>query len=555
MLSISKLEAAAVGAGVALSMYNGGGLLCLLDFIVGVCLQNNFLKNETLHWYRKADPGLWCSLMFPCILNLLGRQDFLSSLFVPLSYLCCMLIYARLWEKVNIQSLLLSVYIIARFTTVLWSTWRDLDGVTCILGLAGAVVYSKLLYIVPQTFPGSFTFGEACISSQLYIALWNAVATILLSTQDVCALQKLIFCVFVSVHVAVVVVWVCQYHNITPTTLWACLVGAGLACVGFTAAVLGVQQGKGLLQELFFEETAVCLLIWWSGLVILSVVIVCFYGQVTVQLKPKQNRNPLKSANKYQKIEPTTVTNEQASEEESAQELKQYSEIQTLSSSKTAPSKNDINPDTRKNSCSPVSTATRKYFHLAMLLVYFPGLVFHPKLLYLASVVATGVLVLIEYARYSQFPGVGSTLHTYLSVFLDPQDQGEIILTPIYLILGCSLPLWISYSTVGVVSLPCFAGLLSIGVGDSAASIVGKHFGIHKLDECEKSYEGTLASVIFQLVAFYGLFLSDVADTSVFSPGVVLVVMLNACLEASTKQIDNLVVPLFTFMTMIATVK
>ncbi|WAR00196.1 hypothetical protein MAR_024568 [Mya arenaria] len=243
MLSISKLEAAAVGAGVALSMYNGGGLLCLLDFIVGVCLQNNFLKNETLHWYRKADPGLWCSLMFPCILNLLGRQ-----------------------------------------------------GVTCILGLAGAVVYSKLLYIVPQTFPGSFTFGEACISSQLYIALWNAVATILLSTQ----------------------------------------------------------------------------------------------------LKPKQNRNPLKSANKYQKIEPTTVTNEQASEEESAQELKQYSEIQTLSSSKTAPSKNDINPDTRKNSCSPVSTATRKYFHLAMLLVYFPGLVFHPKLLYLASVVATGVLVLIE---------------------------------------------------------------------------------------------------------------------------------------------------------------
>ncbi|XP_052792536.1 uncharacterized protein LOC128226614 isoform X2 [Mya arenaria] len=492
MLSISKLEAAAVGAGVALSMYNGGGLLCLLDFIVGVCLQNNFLKNETLHWYRKADPGLWCSLMFPCILNLLGRQDFLSSLFVPLSYLCCMLIYARLWEKVNIQSLLLSVYIIARFTTVLWSTWRDLDGVTCILGLAGAVVYSKLLYIVPQTFPGSFTFGEACISSQLYIALWNAVATILLSTQDVCALQKLIF---------------------------------------------------------------VCLLIWWSGLVILSVVIVCFYGQVTVQLKPKQNRNPLKSANKYQKIEPTTVTNEQASEEESAQELKQYSEIQTLSSSKTAPSKNDINPDTRKNSCSPVSTATRKYFHLAMLLVYFPGLVFHPKLLYLASVVATGVLVLIEYARYSQFPGVGSTLHTYLSVFLDPQDQGEIILTPIYLILGCSLPLWISYSTVGVVSLPCFAGLLSIGVGDSAASIVGKHFGIHKLDECEKSYEGTLASVIFQLVAFYGLFLSDVADTSVFSPGVVLVVMLNACLEASTKQIDNLVVPLFTFMTMIATVK
>lgn len=43
-----------------------------------------------------------------------------------------------------------------------------------------------------------------------------------------------------------------------------------------------------------------------------------------------------------------------------------------------------------------VTTVTRKYFHLVMLLVYIPGLMFNYELLFLASCLAAAVLVLLE---------------------------------------------------------------------------------------------------------------------------------------------------------------
>ena len=38
----------------------------------------------------------------------------------------------------------------------------------------------------------------------------------------------------------------------------------------------------------------------------------------------------------------------------------------------------------------------RKYFHVAMLCVYVPGVLYKPELLYLASAIAAGGLIVIE---------------------------------------------------------------------------------------------------------------------------------------------------------------
>jgi dolichol kinase len=45
--------------------------------------------------------------------------------------------------------------------------------------------------------------------------------------------------------------------------------------------------------------------------------------------------------------------------------------------------------------------------------------------------------------RISRVAPLGEILHQSLQVFLDEKDTGPVILSHIYLLLGCALPLWL----------------------------------------------------------------------------------------------------------------
>ncbi|XP_033109504.1 dolichol kinase-like isoform X2 [Anneissia japonica] len=191
------------------------------------------------------------------------------------------------------------------------------------------------------------------------------------------------------------------------------------------------------------------------------------------------------------------------------------------------------------------STVVRKYFHLIAVAIYVPGVFLDLKLIYLASAGALFIFLIIEIVRVFRVEPFGKIIHEAFSVFIDERDSGVVILTHIYLLLGFSLPVWL-YDHVNPTSgLVLYSGVISLGVGDTAAAVIGSKYGKHRWSvETVKTIEGTLAAIVTQLVACYCLG-SMINASSYTWMAVTIVVVLTSLLEAFTSQIDNIVLPLF----------
>ncbi|XP_066271465.1 dolichol kinase-like [Branchiostoma lanceolatum] len=220
-----------------------------------------------------------------------------------------------------------------------------------------------------------------------------------------------------------------------------------------------------------------------------------------------------------------------------------YWSVMTLVAIATVAKQNSTNPG------GAGSTIVRKYFHLIAIAVFLPGLKQNPQLLYIASAAALGTFVLLEYVRMDRIQPLGESLHTSLRVFVDEKDRGVAILTHIYLLLGCSLPLWLYPSAYKIgTELAMYSGVISLGFGDTAASIIGSTLGRHRWPGTKKTVEGTLAAVVAQLAACGTLSLFGIQPgfTANWIP-IVTAVCLTSLLEAFTSQVDNIVTPLYMY--------
>lgn len=180
---------------------------------------------------------------------------------------------------------------------------------------------------------------------------------------------------------------------------------------------------------------------------------------------------------------------------------------------------------------------SRKIWHFLILFLLIPPLQLDPEFVKVSLSGTVVLFLVVEYLRYLKLEPVGKFLDEKLRSFSDfRDDRGPIIISYIYLIIGVSAPILINGSLVGVISL---------GVGDSLASIVGGKWGRIKWPGTNKTVEGTLVFIL--ATSAVSLFCQHRYNS--FSPisngNVVLTCIVSGILEGNSVLNDNILIPPF----------
>ncbi|KAL1595767.1 dolichol kinase [Paraconiothyrium brasiliense] len=164
----------------------------------------------------------------------------------------------------------------------------------------------------------------------------------------------------------------------------------------------------------------------------------------------------------------------------------------------------------------------RKVFHGMMVLMLLPTIFIDPCFVALALALVLAIFLLLDLIRASQLPPLSGPIATFLTPYVDGRDlRGPVVVSHIFLLIGCAIPLWLSLAgverrgeepwsgwEVERRDLSMVAGVVCVGMGDAAASLIGRRYGRRKWPWAGgKSLEGSLA---FAVAVTVGLVLGKV---------------------------------------------
>ncbi len=153
----------------------------------------------------------------------------------------------------------------------------------------------------------------------------------------------------------------------------------------------------------------------------------------------------------------------------------------------------------------------RKGFHGVMVLMLLPTIFVDPCFFSLALALILAAFLLLDLFRASQLPPISRPLTNFLAPYVDGRDhRGPVIVSHIFLLIGCAIPLWLSLVNLPRLGTdPCLgwdvaernldmvSGVICVGMGDAAASLVGRRYGKTKWYwGGGKSLEGSLAFTV-----------------------------------------------------------
>ncbi|KAF2749749.1 hypothetical protein M011DRAFT_517668 [Sporormia fimetaria CBS 119925] len=152
----------------------------------------------------------------------------------------------------------------------------------------------------------------------------------------------------------------------------------------------------------------------------------------------------------------------------------------------------------------------RKVFHGTIVAMLFPTLYLDPPFTALALSLVLSVFLLLDLIRASQLPPLSTPIARFLTPYVDGRDlRGPVVVSHIFLLVGCAVPVWLSLAGVKRtgdepwagwsvekkdVGVDMLAGVICVGMGDAAASLVGRRWGRRKWCWAGgKSLEGSAA--------------------------------------------------------------
>jgi dolichol kinase len=161
----------------------------------------------------------------------------------------------------------------------------------------------------------------------------------------------------------------------------------------------------------------------------------------------------------------------------------------------------------------------RKVFHGVMVAMLLPSIFIDPCYCALAVGLVLAVFLLLEVIRAGQVPPLGHALSRFVAPYVDGRDlRGPVVVSHIFLLIGCAVPLWFSLASIqrsgglpwihweltdNQREVAMVSGVICVGMGDAAASLIGRRYGRHKwIWVGGKSLEGSAA---FALAVTVGL--------------------------------------------------
>lgn len=153
----------------------------------------------------------------------------------------------------------------------------------------------------------------------------------------------------------------------------------------------------------------------------------------------------------------------------------------------------------------------RKVFHGMMVVMFLPTTFIDPTFISLALILILAVFLLLDLFRASQLPPLSKPLTYFLAPYVDGRDhRGPVIVSHIFLLIGCAIPLWLSLAAIERTGdtpwkgwdvsrreLSMISGVVCVGMGDAAASLIGRRYGRRRW--CwsgGKSFEGSFAFAV-----------------------------------------------------------
>ena len=194
----------------------------------------------------------------------------------------------------------------------------------------------------------------------------------------------------------------------------------------------------------------------------------------------------------------------------------------------------------------------RKIWHFILFGMMLKPMMIEPQLASVALFGILGLLVAVEMIRANELPPFGSSLKKLFAAFEDRKDtDGMFTLSYIYLMIGVSLPFWIN--NVNGSKESSYIGLITLGLGDSIASLVGSKFGKTKWPGSNKSFEGSIAMAL-SILGGYAIFDFVGASASVSTMETlswtnrIMAAILCSAFEGIIDVNDNLFVPIFGYL-------